>query len=359
MAKDNGGASPQVREVGDAPNITRLISADNCKEHVDKEASAGRAVFRSSWSSPEAFATHISKMDPDGSWYDNGYSWSPSVWKKSSEHKEFSGVDNIQEAIDMAFHGWEEGGALIEKTRGYIQALNPLSPKMVKYGIAGTTPNVPRAIAGNLLNMKLPANVASRKKKTITIIYNMCECGMTNQAQISNKAAVTAALIDEIEAKGFSCEVIAVATTSNHQIKVLTSVCVKESHQPVDINRLAFSLGHAAMFRMLFFADWEGDDFCSKLGHGLGWVSTTAAEKEQNLEQIYTIEGGHNGNIPIKLFKDLDTAATKGLNAIVRELQRQGCPAFPKLKDHEDGLDEKPREEDEVPHYSYDEEEDW
>jgi hypothetical protein len=333
MGKDNGGESPQVREVGDAPNITRLIDINSCKECYEymRKDPDRRKQFRSSWSSPEAFAAHIQDMD-GSSWYDSN------VWKNCD--KSFSGVDNLQEAIDMAFQGWAEGGVICEKTRGYIQALNPISPKLVKYGIAGTTPNVPRAIAGNLLNMRMPDKKASTKKKTITIIYNMCECGWTNKDMIQNKAAVTAVLIDEIEAKGFGCEVVAVATTSNERMRTLTSVCVKESHQPVDINRLAFSLGHPGMFRALFFADWQGDDFCSDLGYGLGYVSTTTATADDNAEQIYTIEGGHSGNIKIGNFKDIDTAATTGLDKIVWALKKQGCPAFPALKEHEDDLAE-------------------
>lgn len=348
MAKDNGGESPQVREVGDAPNITRLIDINDCKDYYEsyKTDYPNRPTFRSSWSSPEAFAGHIQRMS-GSSWYDG------SVWK--SMDKRFSGVDNLQEAIDMAFHGWKEGGALIEKTRGYIQALNPLSPKMVKYGIAGATPNVPRAIAGAILNMRVPEKKASMKKKTITIVYNMCESGYTDKAMVSNKAAVVAALIDEIEAKGFACEVIACATTSTREFRCLTSVCVKDSNQPVDVNRLAFSLGHSAMFRGLFFADWQGDDFCKTLGYGLGIISTTQATPDANAEQIYTIESGSSKQINISNFKDIETAATKGLNQIVRALQMQGCPAFPKLKDHEDDL-EKPEEDDEPEyenHWSY------
>lgn len=343
MAKDNGGGNtPPVREVGDAPNITRLLDIDCVKDYYEswKGEYPNRATFRSSWSSPEAFAANIQKM--------NGSSWYPdrSVWEKGGNDESFSGVKNLQEAIDMAFHGWAEGGALIEKTRGYIQALNPLSPKMVKYGIAGTTPNVPRAIAGNILNMRLPEKKNSLKKKTITIVYNMCESGWTNKDQICNKAAVTAALVDEIEAKGFSCEVIACAVTTNREIRVLSAVCVKESHQPVDINRLAFGLGHSAMFRMLFFADWQGEDFCKKLGYGLGLISSTTPTAENRVEQIYHIEGGSSEKIKIKDFKDIDTAATKGLNSIVRTLREQGCPAFPPLKDHEDDLAEETEETD-------------
>lgn len=350
MDKDNGGGnSPPVREVGDAPNITRLIDINDCKDYYPKYNDNPRKEFRSSWSSPEKFATHIQKVIKGSSWYGTDCVW------QNGNSESFNGVKNIQEAIDMAFHGWAEGGALIEKTRGYIQALNPLSPKMVRYGMAGSTPNIPRAIAGNLLNMRLPANKKSTKNKTITIVYNMCESGWAHKDAITNKAAVTAALVDEIEAKGFSCEVIACAVTSNRDIRVLSSVCVKESHQPVDINRLAFGLGHTAMFRCLFFADWQGDDFCKALSYGLGCISTTQATAEANAKQIYHIEGGSSKKIEIGNFKDIDTAATKGLNQIVRTLREQGCPAFPPLKDHEDDL-EKSEEETET---SYRDEGSW
>lgn len=329
MAKDNGGESPQVREVGDAPHITRLLNWE-VKE---------KTLF-SSWSSPEKMAAHLQTIQAKDCWQTNN------VW--SSVDKDFAGVDSIHEAIDLAHHGWKEGGEIIERTRGYIQALNPLSPKLVKYGIAGTTPNIPRAVAGNIFNMRQPDLTRNQKRKTITIIYNMCEAWYAQADAVSNKAAVVAALIDEIEAKGFACEVISVANTGYAgKIRAITSVCVKESHLPVDINRLAFGLGHAAMFRCFMFGSWQSEEFASRLGGGLGTVSTTVATKEDNENNIYTITSGHyNNKIKIDLFNTMESAAKEGLNMIVSELQRQGCPAFEK-KDHEDGLDEEPVEQEE------------
>jgi hypothetical protein len=116
---------------------------------------------------------------------------------------------------------------------------------------------------------------------------------------------------------------------------------VKESHQPVDINRLAFGLGHSAMFRAFMFGTWQSDEFAKDLGYGLGIVSTTVPTKEQNEANIFTITSGHfNNRIKIELFDTMESAAKEGLNKIVSELQRQGCPAFEK-KDHEDDLDEE------------------
>lgn len=336
MAKDNGGESPQVREIGDAPNITRILGHEAYKDKT----------YYSSWSSPEAFARHIQDMDGDKSWYASH----GSVWKEANES--FSGVSSIAEALDLCRNGWKEGGETIEKTRGYIRALNPLVNKPIKYAIAGSTPNVPRAIAGNILNMKAPDKDKSSRRKVITIKYNMCESGWTNKDNIVNKAAVMAALIDEIESKGFSCEVIATAFTGPGSMDALTSVCVKPSHHAVDINRLAFSLGHSAMFRVLFFADWEGDNYCSSLGWGLGHARSTQPTKDENERDIYTIQS----NVGMTKFENIETSATKGLNSLVKELQLQGCPAFPKMtedqirKDHEDDL----VEEDDEDEYDFD-----
>src|ERR1700735_431602 len=188
MAQDTGGNSPVVRENGDAPNLTRLLSVETKKPKIRY----------SSWSSPEAFSNYVSSIDPSGNWYAND------VWKDASEY--FSGVSSIHEALDLCRNGWKAGGETIEKTRGYIAALNPTRFQPVQYAIAGTTPNVPRAIAGNILNMRAPSLDKSSRRKTITIVYNMCENGGVDKEMITNKAAVMAALIDEIERKGFSCE---------------------------------------------------------------------------------------------------------------------------------------------------------
>ena len=344
MTEDSGGGNPLLTvEIGDAPDLTRLMLVN---AEPNKDPRHHKQII-ASWSSIEVFARQFKG--------DNGSKWWAHRNVRNDWSKSFNGCDSFDEALDMAIHGWAEGGALIEKTRGYVKALNPLSPKLVKYGIAGTTPNVPRAIAGNLLNMRQPKPSAQRKKKTITLVYNMCENGGCNAEMITNKAAVTAALIDEIEAKGFAVEVIAtVATRTWNGIIAFEFVRVKESHHPVDINRLAFSLGHAAMFRGLFFADMQRNHEFKEIGEGLGSAGSMAASKTHNEVQIYSISSAGQ---PIKasLFKDMDTSATTGLNAIVRELQKQGCPAFPKLKDHEDDL-EKPSEEDEEeddPHWDY------
>ena len=337
-SQDGGEQSPPVVELGDAPDLTRALQPS----FTSKDYKITKGIV-ASWSSLEVFAGQFRG--------DNGSSWWARRNVRNSWSAEFNGCDSFDEAIDMATQGWAEGGEIIERTRGYIRALNPLSPKITKYGIAGSTPNVPRAIAGNILNMRQPELRRSAKKKTITIVYNMCENGGTDADMITHKAAVTAALIDEIEAKGFAIEVVSAVATNGYtgggNIRAYEFVRIKESHHPIDINRLAFGLGHAAMFRGLFFADMQRNHEFKEIGPGLGTAKSMNASAENNAEQVYTISSAGtikrydwqtpNGNISAELFKTIDDAVTKGLNAIVSELQRQGCPAFPK-KDHEDDL---------------------
>lgn len=333
--EDGGGNSPPVFEVGDAPNITRLLigSAD--------ERDKGRKQRYSSWSSPEALTKHLKGINPSNIWYGSGHVW-------DSINKEFSGVDSLQEAFDMCRNGWKEGGETIERTRSYIHALNPTLPKPIKYAIAGSTPNVPRAVAGNILNMRAPETAKSSRRKTITILYNVCESWIVSKEAICNKAAATAALIDVIESQGFSCEVLCTAKSVgyNKMTDVLT-VTVKESHHPVDTNRLAFSLGHSAMFRGIIFADWQSDPLCKDLGRGLGSVGSVQASKELNEKNIYVIESSNGVG---DRFKDEDTTAKEGIQFLIQELQQQGCPAFPK-KDHKDDLDKNQEDEEDLPEF--------
>lgn len=347
MANENGGGnSPPIIEIGDAPDLTRVMRPVPCEN--------GNTVV-ASWSSLEVFAAQF-KGDNGGKWWSRRNvrnDWSP----------EFNGAESFDAALDMAVHGWAEGGVTIERTRGYIRALNPISPKLTKYGIAGTTPNVPRAIAGNILNMRQPKPTATMKKKIITIVYNMCENGNINAEMITNKAAVTAALIDEIEAKGFSVEVVAAVVSNGGgrtwdgpapPMRAYEFVRIKEAHHPIDINRIAFGLGHASMFRGLFFADMQRNHEFSSIGSGLGSASSTTPTKDLIEDQVYTITGARSG-VSATLFDNIDNSVTKGLDAIVRELRQQGCPAFPQLKDHEDDLEKSEEENPSVPepHWSY------
>lgn len=286
--------------------------------------------YHSLWDSPEAYARYIETLNPSQSW--NG----PDAWTSTSEF--YGQTKNMKETLSLCQNGWKEGAEKIEALRAYIKAANPRAPRLIRHGLAGATPNVPRAVAGNLFNMRQPGSSESRKKPVITLVANMsASCGIDSE-MISNRAATLAAIIDEIEASGFSCEVIATAMSQGRAgFRAATSVIVKPSHQPVDVMKLAFSLGHASFFRRMIFADWETQDVCQKgLGYGLGTIRTEAYKRDQEalLEKaIYMLPSNQERS---EYFKDDVTAMEKGLPFILQHLKELGCPPFKALKEWKD-----------------------
>lgn len=297
--------------------------------------------FSSAWSSPEAFANYIEKQKRSKAWCDAGWG-----------HDEgWSGTKDMETAIKMAREGWKEGADQVERLRRLIEANNPTSPRLIRYGIAGTTPNVPRAIAGIPVNMRVPDLTKSRKKPVITLVSNMSANWTVGAKHISNRAAAVAAIIDKIESSGYSCEVLSTATTrggswwagGSKDYTAATTVCLKRSDQPVDIVRLSYGLGHASMFRRLVFADWGVEPTAQNgLGEGLGCNCEIFLPESDEFDNkaIYTIPSAEGIS---KLFETEELSMTEGMNHLLRELKKQGCPAFAKVDIPEPAPDDKVR----------------
>lgn len=301
--------------VGDSPEIARDLQK-------------GRD-FISVWSSPEKFYRHIKAINanPKNRWHEAG--WEKEDSRGKDDYGRFYGSKDMDAAVKLAEDGWKEGAEKIERLRGYILAMNPKSPTIPKYGITGSSPSVPRAVAGNIMNMKQLEQGKSRKKPTITIMYDMAQNCWVSPEVLTNKAATVAALVDVIESQGFCCEVMATSTSKSGKFEAATTVMVKPSHQPVDTIRLGFALGHASMFRRFVFADWGGQKEAQPLGWGLG--STSGADKKDKElyaeKYIYTIPKDTDG------FKTEELCAKDGVNRIIRDLQKQKCPPFMNWKD--------------------------
>lgn len=309
MSKDNGDDGFVI---GNAPEIATYTQK-------------GRD-YASVWASPEAFYRHVNKLSESKAWHKAG-------WEKESGGKDdygrFYGTPDMEAAVKLAELGWKEGAEKIERLRGYILAMNPKAPTNIKYGIAGQVPSVPRAVSGNPLNMKQLETGKSRKKPIITIMYDMAQSCMISPETLTNKAATVAALVDVIESRGYCCEVLATATSTNRKFEAVTTIMVKPSHQSVDTVKLGFALGHASMFRRFVFADWGGQKEAEKLGWGLGYTSQLNESDEKHFKEKYI----YNITKATSEFKDEKTCAEKGVNAIIRDLQAQKCPPFLDWKD--------------------------
>lgn len=293
---------------GNAEELHQLFPAPNYE-----------SSYRSYWSSPEAWASWCLNFDRKTAWTDSAWAIGDKAWY---------GTDTLEEAVDLARNGWKEGVNKAQSLLNRIKAEHPIQLKPKRYGIAGTHPDVPRAISGNPLNMHQKDDAAG-KRKIITLLSEMgASCGHGPE-EFVNRAAVVAALIDAIEASGYACDVITYSNAiscDNHTS--LHSCIVKNSNQPVDIARLAFGLGHPGMFRRFAFVEKCSEEN-KNLGYGLGYT--------KKLEEMYGISEFKEKNIFIlrgindtKVFKTEESAKTEGVKYIIDYLKEQGFPLYVK-----------------------------
>ncbi len=210
------------------------------------EIKSAKRVFTSYWSSPEAMAKEIETWDVNKAWCN-------SAWEESNS---FYGSQSMTEAIKLAREGWPEGVTKASRLVDKIKANNPIQLKKVKYDVVGSFPNVARAISGNPLNMRNPDITRASKRPIVTLLSDICASCKHNASEFLNRAAAVAAIVEQVEAAGYACDVIVFSKSYyGDAINTCSWIQVKNSNQPVDIHRIAFGLGHPAMFRRFIFAE--------------------------------------------------------------------------------------------------------
>lgn len=280
----------------------------------------------SAWNSPEKFGRYIEGLSENNAWHKGG-------WEQGDHRDDFSGTKSMSDAIHLAAGNWTQGRDLIEKVTNAVKLEHPVRKQPVKYNIVGVIPNVARAISGNPMNMKEADPMRSKRRVTLTLVSDMSANWSVKAERFVIRAAVLAALLDAIETIGFAVELICTAHSTSYGThgEVTTAIRVKESHQPLDLARVAFALGHPSMFRRMVFADWGGNEENRHLGHGLGHCSAMAIDDSMRDKHIYFIpnlEGRVQG-----YFADEATGVKHGLQLFVEALVIQHCPAFQKDPD--------------------------
>jgi len=276
------------------------------------EIKSAKRVFTSYWSSPEAMAKEIETWSVEKAWCKSG-------WEGASS---FHGSGSMSETIQLAREGWPEGITKASRFVDKIRANNPIQLKKVKYNVVGSVPNVSRAIAGNPLNMRSSDTAKASRRPIVTFLSDICASAYHGSDEFLNRAAAVAAVIEQVEAAGYACDVIVFSKSHyGDAINTCSWIQVKNSNQPVDIHRIAFGLGHPAMFRRFIFAEEGYHSITSPLGEGLGMVGTLERKDltEKNMYVIPSVQGND-------YFKTEEKTQTDGLKYISDVLRGQGFP---------------------------------
>lgn len=301
-----------VRSEGDAPELLELVPR--------WDPAPRNTLFQSAFSSVSAWVAHLDAVKDRG-------------WKGSARggdpRDEWSG-GNWATAVRMAKDGWQEGADRVARLRNLIEASHPTYRHPKKFRPVGTFPNVPRALAGNPNNMHYPFPSKTHRRPIITLLSQFNAIASFGPDLFIRRAAITAAVVDAIETAGFRCHVVTFGGSDGHDGNACTvAVTTKEPDQPADPVKLAFTLGHPAMFRKFGFAGYESYPELRSWSSGYGSSRTQSRPTAEGTYVIPSVQdpGMHRSGA----FKSDQAAVDVGLPAVIRALQEQGCPAFDEL----------------------------
>lgn len=228
---------------------------------------------------------------------------------------------SMADAIAMARDGWSEGAEQAAKLHEGITASMPERKRLARYDIAGQVPNIPRALAGNPMNMLRHVRKETAQRPIVTLVCSIAvNWGYPPSAMLCHAAAM-AAVVDFLESAGFRCEVLMVARTSNSSLAAEVAIKLKSAEQPLNLSVMAYGLGHPALWRRMIFGLLWMTPEAAPLGSGLGSADSVKAVPEAG---TYTVQAASKLD-----HGDRDMSAASRFRTILASLASQGCPGIP------------------------------
>lgn len=177
------------------------------------------------------------------------------AWDTSRYYQSFCGSRDMDQALNVARTGWQEG---IDKAGEYIDLLSVANATRKRHtrAMAGGAVNVGRMLAGQPDHMVKRARMPG--KKNITLYVNGGGlCDIQAETMIL-RAAMIVALIDMLERQDYSCTIIVVNCNSFIRAKdragTQQAVTLKTCGEALNLSDIVFGLGHPSMFRRFTFA---------------------------------------------------------------------------------------------------------
>jgi hypothetical protein len=188
--------------------------------------------------------------------------WQGSIMSNASGDRDWYGTPNYQAAINLASHGWPEGRSYLTHAVNAIASAKSHSlAHAFSYDVAGYFPSVPRAVAGDPLNMVSfePAELAS--KPIVRLVYQNNASSSYSGNDLLNYGAALLSICDALEQAGYRTEITCCTYTkasyNKPEYAAFASVIVKHAQEHFDIDRMAFTLANPSMLRRLWFSYYE------------------------------------------------------------------------------------------------------
>lgn len=182
--------------------------------------------------------------------------------------REFTGTADWKEAVDLALYGWPKGGARI---RHYAQSFfEDISSKIAQSDfVRGIEPGVGIDIGAYCAGepevwiQEHVRHVDGVGNRVLSVAYNISADVSVPRSVITQRGALAVAMVQALETAGFSVELSVVSGAGvlcgkpKHAFHFDYAIRVKDSDQPINVDRVAFAIMHPSMLRRIGFAITE------------------------------------------------------------------------------------------------------
>lgn len=193
---------------------------------------------------------------------------------KKKGQKDWYGTESLDEALDLAENGYEEGLQAAKMLKDRIDAILKSETYERKYfhDVVGGSVSLPDYVLGvpdHMMNYDIA--LERHLGKTIEIVAEMgMNCGISTQS-IELRGAALLAVIDALENQGFRVDVTITETVGNHgNLRMCYRVPLKNGDRSLSPSMISFAITHPAWLRRILFSveEHEPIDIRNRFGFG-------------------------------------------------------------------------------------------
>lgn len=193
----------------------------------------------------------------------------------------------FDDAVKLGRDGWPEGSAKIAKLANVLtdKISSMIETQAIRYDVTGNDFDVAMMLESVPEYWTTLETVEGSNNRVVKLLVNIGARVDVSSAQITRKGVAIATLVQALEIAEIRTEIefISHAISGLHSVTVTCKI--KNADQPIDIDRLAFSLAHPSTLRRLIFSIRESYGDFMRLGIG-GSIDTPSARIDANAINI-------------------------------------------------------------------------
>lgn len=172
--------------------------------------------------------------------------------------KAFHGTKDFPEAERLVREGWPEGrDRMIDGMEAAALVAPMLPASSRRLDVAGAYPIAALAACGDPMSMVDPGDLSAAARPIVRLAFSFSYSAFKQAREIEQYGAALLTWIDRIEESGRSVEVTACHTATADAWRFASRIVVKKAGEPLEVDRIAFVVGHPAMLRRIHFRAYE------------------------------------------------------------------------------------------------------